>query len=163
MGILGTPKGMHRPSQENVSPEVIEKLLREAGSEVKQPEVKHFQFVVILADDTNPHDVPAMISKIVGTLVQHRANVSANMSSLFVALLGVPFPESNSAEARRALVDALLLENGERIKIAHGECDGAVGVFGCDKRRTYGGVIPGFSSILRKLVEIEPGTAVEIT
>jgi hypothetical protein len=33
-----------------VSPEVIDKLLREATP--CSPEVKHFQFVVILADDT---------------------------------------------------------------------------------------------------------------
>jgi hypothetical protein len=148
--------------QESVSPEEIAKLLREAGSEVQPPAVKHFQFVVILAEDSNPHDAPAMISKILGTLVQHRANVSPNISTLFVALLGVPFAETNSAESRLVLVDALLRANGDRIKIAHGECDGVFGMFGCDKRLTYGGVIPGFSGILNKLLESEPGTAVEI-
>lgn len=38
-------------------PEVIEKLLRETGSEIRPPEVQHFQFVVVIADDTNPQEV----------------------------------------------------------------------------------------------------------
>ena len=59
-----------------LSSEVIEKLLRETGSEIMPPEMQHFQFVVALADDTNPQEVPAMTSKVVGTLIQHRATVS---------------------------------------------------------------------------------------
>lgn len=141
---------------------VVATLLRETGSEIKLPEVKHFQFVVILADDTNPQDVPSMIGKVTATLVQHRATVTDITSSLFVALLGVPFPENNSAEARRKLVDTLLRENGDRIRIVHGECDGAFGVFGGGGRWTYGGVIPEFSAVLKKLVETGLGTAVAI-
>jgi hypothetical protein len=147
--------------QEHLSPEVIAMLQRETGSEIKPPEVKHFQYVVVIADDTYPEDVPATISKIVDMIVQRRATVSDITSSLVVGLLGVPFPEDNSAEARRGLVDALLREIGNRIRIVHGECDGAVGNFGGPERWAYGAVIPGFSRILKKLVEAEFGTAVE--
>lgn len=147
--------------QDYVSPEVIERLLRERGPETSSPEVKHFQFVVILADDTNPQDVPAIIAAVVDMLVKHRANVSTITPSFSIALLGVPFPEGNSSEARRRLVEALLRENGNRIRIAHGECDGAVGMFGGDERRAYGAVIPGFSGILKTLLETKFGTAVE--
>src|SRR5271154_1617560 len=147
--------------QEHLSPEVIAMLQRETGSEIKPPELKHFQYVVVIADDTYPEDVPATISKIVDMIVQRRATVSDITSSLVVGLLGVPFPEDNSAEARRGLVDALLREIGNRIRIVHGECDGAVGMLGGDGRWTYGAAIPGFSGILKKLVEAEFGTAVE--
>jgi hypothetical protein len=147
---------------EHASPEVIEKLLRGTKSEIRPPEVKHFQFVVILIDDKNPEQVPTMISTVMGTLVQHHANISNVTPSLFVALLGVPFPEGNSADIRRELVDALLQENGERIRIAHGQCDGAVGTLGGHGRWTYGAVIPGVSGVLKKLLEIKFGTAVEI-
>jgi hypothetical protein len=41
-------------------------------------------------------DVPAMIGKIIGTLIQHRATVENISSSLSAALLGVPFPVGNS-------------------------------------------------------------------
>jgi len=165
MGILGMlrRRKIPRAFQDYLSPDAIGKLLRESDSEIRPPEVQHFQFVVALAEDTSPQEVPAMISEIVGTLIQHRATVSNISSSLVVALLGVPFPEGNSAEARRELVDALLRANGERIRIVHGECDGAVGMFGGPKRWTYGAVIPGFSGILMKLIETKFGTAVDVS
>jgi hypothetical protein len=145
---------------EYVSPKVIRKLLS-GGSEIRPPEVKHFQFVVILVDDTNPQQVSAMLSTVIDQLFQHHVSVTNMMPSLLVGLLGVPFPEGNSAEARRELVGALLRENGERIRIAHGECDAPVGMFGGHARWAYGAMIPGFSEILKKLVETKFGTAVE--
>jgi len=144
-----------------LSPEIIKLISEKRSAEIGPAEVKHFQFVVAIADDTYPEDVPATISKIVDMIVQRRATVSDITSSLVVGLLGVPFPEDNSAEARRGLVDALLREIGNRIRIVHGECDGAVGNFGGPERWAYGAVIPGFSRILKKLVEAEFGTAVE--
>jgi hypothetical protein len=148
--------------QGDLNPEMIALLQREVGSEIRAPEVKHFQYVVAIADDANPDQVPVMIGNIVRVFVEHHATVEAISSSLLVALLGVPFPENDSAGARRELVDALVRENGYRIRIVHGECDGAVGVFGGHGTWTYGAVIPGFSGLLKKLVETEFGTVVEI-
>jgi hypothetical protein len=154
---------MRKILQGYVSPEAVAKLLRETKHEIRLPEVKHFQFVVMLVNDTNPLEVPAMISNAVGTLVRQRATVENISSSLLVGLLGVPFPEGNSPQARRELVDALLQDNGDRIRIAHGECDGAVGMFGSHERWTYGAVIPGFSGVLKKLLETKFGDAVELS
>src|ERR1700728_4198780 len=147
---------------EYISPEAIANALRETKPEIKPPELKHFQFVVVLADDTNSPEIPAIVSAVMGTLVRHQASISNSTPLLFVALLGVPFPEGNSEEARRKLVDALLRENGDRIRIVHGECEGASRTFGGHGRWTYGAVIPGFSGILKKLLESKFGTAVEI-
>jgi len=144
-----------------LSPEIIKLISEKRSAEIGPAEVKHFQFVVAIADDTNPEGVPEMIAKIVRTFVQHHATVLDITSSLVVALFGVPYPEDSSAEARRLLVEALLRENNKRIRIVHGECDGAVGMLGGDGRWTYGAAIPGFSGILKKLVEAEFGTAVE--
>ena len=146
-----------------VSPEVIEKLMRENDSGIASPEVKHFQYVVAMADDTNPDEAPAVIGKIVQVLIEHHATVTNIMSSVVVALLGVPFPAGNSAAARMELVEVLLRENGDRIRIVHGECDGAVGNFGGPKRWSYGAMIPGFSAILKRLIETKFGGAVEIS
>jgi len=145
-----------------LSPEVIEKLLHETGSEIKPPKMQHFQFVVAIADDTNAQEVPATVARILEIFVQRHANVSHVTSALFVGVLGVPFPEHNSPEARHKLVDSLLRQNAARVRLVHGECDGLVGLFGGPRRWTYGEVIPGFSAILKKLLETEPGTAVEI-
>ena len=61
--------------QRYVSPEEIAKLLSENKGEITSPEVKHFQFVVILADDTYPQKSPAIISAVMGTPVERRATV----------------------------------------------------------------------------------------
>ncbi len=147
-----------------ISPEVLEKILRETPSESQPPETQHFQYVVVFAEDSNAQKIPEAIAKILEICVQHRANVSHMSAALFVAILGVPFPDLNSAELRHKLVDALLREDSVRLRIAHGECDGIVGLFGGPKpkRRMYGEVIPGFSMILKKLLETDFGTAVEI-
>ena len=145
-----------------VSPTVIRKLLR--SSEIRPPEVKHVQFVVILGDDTtNPQQVSEMLGRVIDTLFQHHATVTSVLPSLLVGLLGAPFPEGNSPEARQELVSALLRGHDEQIRVAHGECDAPVGNFGSPTRYAYGALIPGFSGILKKLIETKFGTAVEIS
>jgi len=145
----------------HLSPERIRGMLREAGPGVARPEMRHFQFIVILADDGDAEKVPAIINAVMTTLVRRRANISNALPPLLLALFGVPFAENNSAEARRALVHALLSEHGDRIRIAHGEADGLVGMFGKD-RLLYGAIIPGLSEILKKLFETQFGIATEI-
>jgi hypothetical protein len=134
------------------------KLLRERYSEIGRPEVKHFQYVVVIADDTSPENVQAMIAEIVQIFVKHPAAVNNITSSLFVALLGTPFPGDNSAERRPRLVDTLRRENGSRIRIVPRGCDGAVGRVGGPKRWTCGAVIPGISGILKKPLKAAFGT-----
>src|SRR5262249_36509320 len=146
-----------------LDPKLTATMLSEAKPQIGPPEVKHFQFVVILVEDTNPEQVPAMINAVMSTLVHYHANISNVAPPLIMALLGVPFLESNSPEKRRELVDALLRENSERVRIAHGACDGAVGIFGGDGRRTYSAVIPGFAEILQKLLPAKFGAAIEAT
>jgi|SRR5271154_3002980 len=144
-----------------LSPEVIRRLL--LNPELVAPQVVHYQYVVVLADDSNPPEIQPMMSKITEIFFQHHATISLVSPSLFIALLGVPFNDRNSPEARRALVNALLQEHGNRIRIAHGEADSPVGNLGSPLRYCYGAVIPGFSGILKTLLEANLGTAVEIS
>ena len=146
--------------QRLVNPEVVAQL--QTQFQVGHLETKHFQFVLILVDETNTKETPAVISRVVDTILEHGAILSNITSSLLVGLFGVPFPEGNSPEVRRGLVDALLRENGDRIRIVHGECDGAVGNLGNQKRWSYGAVIPRFSGVLKTLLETKFGTAVEV-
>ena len=146
---------------EYLSPEVIRRLLLNPA--LTQPEVKHFQFVVILLEDTRPRELSELVSSVIGTIYQHHAVVTNNTPTLIIALLGAPFPDGNSPEARRELVDELLQKHGARIRIAHGECDGAFGNFGGEGRCIYGAAIPGFAEIVKKLLENKLGTAVEIS
>jgi hypothetical protein len=152
----------HEMSQDADWLEELAKLDSQEILKRLQIETKHFQFALILIGDTIPEEIPPIIKRVVGTAVQHGATMDLT-SSLLLGLLGVPSPKNNSPEVRRGLVNALLRENGDRIRIAHGECDGPVGLLGTDIRFTYTALIPGLSAILRKLLETKFGTAVEIS
>lgn len=152
-----------------VGPAVVTNLeeiaRRQAAGEqfVGKTQAMHFQFFIILLDEAKPEEVPALISKIVSTLLQHHAMLSNICSSLLVATLGAPFRDSDSPELRRKIVDAMFQENGDRIKIAHGQCTGPVGNMGAEGRWAYTEVIPDFSHILKKLLEIPLGSSVEVS
>lgn len=150
-------------SPEPVSQKAIEALLRETKPDLKSPQKKRFQFIAILINDDIVDGVPPTIAAVVETLIPKNVNISGITSSLLVGLLGVPFPEGNSAEIRRELVAALLANNGAQIRIAHGECEGLFGTFGTSARLTHGEVIPRFSTVLQRLLATDFGAATEIT
>ena len=140
--------------------------LLEAAIAGKLPEiglkVGHFQFIVVHVDEVNPDEVPKIIANVIDTFGRHEAMVSCIESSVVVGYYGLPNPENDSAEARQGLVAALLRENDNRVRVAHGQCNGLVGLYGGTRRLTYGAIIPNFSAVLKKLVDIKFGTAVEI-
>jgi hypothetical protein len=144
-----------------LSPEVIRRLL--TRPDLVRPTVKHFQFVVVVFEEANPQEISALMTDVVGTLFEHKATVTSVSPAFLVGLLGVPFPDGNSPEARRAVVESLLRGNGSRIRIAHGECDALVGNLGGPLRYTYDAAIPGFLGILRKLLDADPGSAFEVS
>jgi hypothetical protein len=144
-----------------LSPEVIRRLL--AKPNLVEPQVKHFQFVVVLFDEPDMHQVSDLMGCVMRTLFEHKATVTSLSPYYLVGLLGVPFGEGNSPEVRRDVVEALLKENGVRIRIAHGECDALFGNLGSRLRFCYDAAIPGFLGILKKLLDAEPGSAFEVS
>jgi hypothetical protein len=139
-----------------LSPEVVRRLLE--APDITSPQVKHFQFVVVVFEEANPQEISALMSDVVGTLFEYKATVTS-VSPAFL----VRFHDGDSPEARRAAVESLLRGNRRRIRIAHGECDAAVGNFGGPRRFAYDAAIPGFLGILKKLLEAEPGSAFEVS
>ena len=142
-----------------LSPEVVRRLLEKP--DLVQPRMQHFQFVVILFDEPDSQQISALMSSLMRKLFEHKATVTSISPCYVVGLLGVPFGEGNSPEARRSVVEALLKENGDGIRIAHGECTSLVGAFGGNLRFSYDAAIPGFLGILKRLLDAEPGTAFE--
>ena len=165
MGILQTfqRRRVRRALEAYLSPEAVEKLLRQTKSEIGPPQVKHFQFVLILFDESNPQAISALINGAVRTLFEHKATVTNISPWHLVGLLGISFPEGNPPEARRAVVQALLKDNDKRIRLAHGECDAPVGIFGGNLRPMYDAAIPGLLGILKKLLEAAPGSLIEVS
>jgi len=144
-----------------LSPEVIRRLL--TRPDLIEPAVKHFQFVVILLDEPVTKLISPLMSGLARTLFNHKATISTISPSLVVSLFGVPFPDGNWPEARRAVVEALLKERDIRIRIAHGECEALVGNLGGPLRYAYDAAIPGFLGILKRLLDSEPGSAFEVS
>ena len=142
------------------SPEVIRRLL--SKPKLVGPKTQHFQFIVVLFDEPDMRQVSGLMDNVTRTLFEHKATVTSLSPCYLVGLLGAPFGEGNSPEVRRTVVEALLRENGSRIRIAHGECDALVGALGGRLRYCYDAAIPGFLGILKRLLDAETGSAFEV-
>ena len=149
--------------EKSVSPKVV-KLIESGVAADWTPirERRHFQFVVVQVDEARPEQTPALLEKIVDSLVNENATVSEISSSLVVGYFGIPFPESDSSESRLRLVNALLARHGAAVRIAHGQCVGWVGMLGSKDRFHWGAIIPDFSGVLKKLLESRFGSAIDL-
>src|SRR4030095_9156220 len=119
----------------------------------------HFQYILVHMRETAPGELQKLIARVIEAFFPRNGVLGSIQSSLVVGYLGIPWPQYDSSEARADLVAALLAANGKAIRIAHGECNGLVGLIGSNRRFTYGAIIPEFSSVLKKLLDAEFGTA----
>jgi hypothetical protein len=156
---------VHDALERLVNRSEVEKAVRDPKFGISTPVVRHFQFVVVLADSGASADgdkINALFAALTKTILEHHAAITTSSPSLIVALLGAPFDEPNSPEARRALVDALGRAHGDQIRVVHGEADAPVGLFGGGGlRQAYDVAIPRFAEILTKLVALPPGASAE--
>lgn len=143
-----------------VSPEAVRKLLASSKSQNFSIQAQHFQFVVVHIDEARPDEIPQIIGKVFAAFTRHKATLQGLTSSLVVGYFGIPFPEYDKPETRLELVRTILAENGSRVRVAHGQCTGLVGILGSEGRCTWGGIIPGFSEVLKKLFASEFGTEI---
>jgi predicted TIM-barrel fold metal-dependent hydrolase len=146
-----------------LSKDFLKQLEKDPPPYARKPEPKSFQFVILQIDESDPQDFSALLQKIMETCFRHGAYVSTVHMSLFVAHLGPPSDQNNNPESRRILVDDIVRENPNRVRVVHGECTGLIGVFGCELRSVWGPLIPNFSDILRKLLDAPMGTVIEIS
>jgi hypothetical protein len=128
----------------------------------KDPERKHFQFVIVLIDESKPEEVSALLGKVTEAFFRHGMFLDQIFFSLVTAHAGHPFEHGNNPESRLAVINDIIRENPGRVRIAHGECNGLIGNFGCDKRFSWGALIPNFLDILRKLMDAPRAAVIEI-
>jgi hypothetical protein len=145
--------------------QIIEEALLAADrvKELPPPELMHFQYVLVHIRESEPDKITMLLARVVDAFLIHQATPADTTPSLLVGYFGFPNAKYDSIEARINLVAALLAENGTAVRIAHGQCNGLGGFFGSQRRGIYGAVIPIFSAVLKKLLDIEFGTAVEIS
>lgn len=142
--------------------EVIRSIEKDPTKYAVGAKIRHFQFVIILLDDSQPDNVPKILSRVVDAIFHH-AMISNVSASIVVAYLGVPLSGNDSVEERMKLVNSLISENGASIRIAHGQCNGKVGNLGCEKWFVYEAAVPGFNGILSRLLDSPGGTVIEVS
>ena len=146
-----------------VDPEVI-KLIEQDPSKYFSLELKeqHFQWVLINLRDRPPGEINELANKVVESCFRQQSVVSGIMFSLVLAHFGTLCSE-DKVEKRLALVNDLVEQNRDRVRIAHGQCTGWVGNIGGQHRLSWEAVVPGFNSVLRTLLDTDFGTAIEIS
>lgn len=171
MGILDwlVERKMRKDLEKFISPEVLEMIEKDPWQYIKEVELKHFQYVIVHIDESKPDEQPAWINSVLRTISSSRANFPELDSTLITCSFGQPFQEDDRSELRLELVAQLLKRNGRYVRVAHGKCNGWHGNFGnwSPKREErsaliWGGIIPGYSAILRRLFETPFGEAFEV-
>jgi hypothetical protein len=120
--------------------------------------MKHYPFVIVDFGAANSEAMSAFIGKVVEAFDRHHGIVPVITSFLVIGYLGIPFREYDLVERRLSLVSGLLAENGNLVRIAHGQCDGIVGLLG----RRHNIRIPGLPEIREKFSNIPFATALEV-
>ncbi|ABF39100.1 hypothetical protein Acid345_0095 [Candidatus Koribacter versatilis Ellin345] len=146
-----------------VSPAAIKAI--EESSEygfTSQIEDKHLQFIIVNLQEAPVEEVNATLTRVVDCLFRHNATLFWSSPTLVRGCFGVPSTEHDLPQNRTAAVADLLQENGSRIRLLHGECTAPVGNFGGNFRLCYDMMLPGYTAKLKRLFELEFGTAEEI-
>jgi hypothetical protein len=162
----------HQAEFPGVSADIVQQLLREDMSRFK-PTAQAFHYVVIALDDTDPDAVPSLLDRTATIFLEHaKGPVPDCTASVVVGYVGVlpifedPLEEGASAydphSVCRRTVEAVLAELGNKVRIGYGSAKGLHGWMPFGTRIEFGGVIPGFSNVLTRVLAAEPGTAVEV-
>jgi hypothetical protein len=126
------------------------------------PEKKHFQFIVIEVDGSEPETVSATLARIYDIFGEHQATYPSIAGGLLISCLGTFYPEMDSPELRTRIVNTVLSRLGDKVRIMHGQCDGIFGIYGSTLRSQYDAIIPGFTEIHDELRQMDYGTAKEV-
>jgi hypothetical protein len=146
-----------------VSPEIIKLIEQDPSKYIDLgPQKKHFQWILVNLEEASLESIPEQASRIVGACLEHRAFLSGVKSSLILAHLGSMFPDDDSCEKRMNLVNALLAENGDHVRVAHGQCYGLVGNIGTPRYMSWDVIIPNFTATVKNLLNTDFGAAIEV-
>jgi len=110
--------------------------------------------------DEDPVRMGPVMDDVAKRLFEHCGGIEA-IAPVFVGTFRWPKLDSDSPEVRRRFVTEVLDAHRDSVRIAHGECDGLTGIYGARMRFSCV-AIPEYSAILRKLLDLPFGTAVEI-
>ncbi len=128
----------------------------------KPYEVRHFQFVIVGLEELEPEETCTLMGNIEESFRRLGGYTSTYSPFIIIGSFGSYFSE-DSVESRFRVVNELLANHHDKVRIAHGQADGIVGHIGSEYRSSYGPLIPGFQEIREKLSETPFGMAFEVS
>ena len=136
---------------------------RKTGWFIDPPEVRHFQYVIVGLEELEFEKASLLMEKVLEAFYKHHGLISTYSPFLMIGSWGTLQDDPDSVENRLATVAEVLAENGQLVRIAHGQATGIVGILGSRHRFTYGPLIPGFHEIQDELSRAEFGSAFEVS
>jgi len=147
-----------------VSPDVVDKLLREPPRDLKRAERRTISFVVFHVRDDDIENVQKQFERALPIVTEGDGLVEHVAASLVIATFGgLPQNESAADDNRVRVAARLMSELGPELRLVHGSASGLVGNFGTDTALHYGSVLPNFSQILERLLNLEFGQSAEMS
>lgn len=155
-------RAVRRTFSKYLRPAAVKQTEKKTGWFINPPEVRHFQYVVVGLEELEFEKAALLMGRVLEAFYKNHGLISTYSPFLMIASWGTLRDAPDSVEDRLATVADVLAENGQLVRIAHGQATGIVGVLGGRHRFTYGPLIPGFQEIQDELSKAEFGTAFEV-
>lgn len=145
-----------------VSPELVEQMLNEP-SETPVPDEVLIEYVIVLLREADVAKLSEIIGGVVEIGIDHNATIGSIISTMITLQFGCPYEDYEQRRSRVELVDDLMEQMGDKIKIVHGMCiRGYCGLWGSKSKMSFGALVPGFDRALEALCATKYGEAKEL-
>jgi len=153
-------KQLMKKFSEFLTPDSIKASLdpSEFQGEVK---IKQVEYILININEENAEEIERIIGQISEIVSTHGAVMGEVCSSLITGYFGMLEGDTKGAVHRSKLTQELLSSLGNKARIIHGSCSARVGSFGGGNSWRFCAILPGFSTLLGKLLNLPFGSASE--
>lgn len=149
--------------EQYLAPEMAEMLAKHPERLGLHTEEKLVDFIVLQVADRSGAAMGASFERAFHLILDAGATIENVTQSIVIATFGaLPIEKPATSGARQALVQRLIAELGEGIRVVHGSATCLVGNHGPSQRFSFGSLIPNFTAILGGLLALEFGKAKDL-
>jgi ABC-type sulfate transport system substrate-binding protein len=120
----------------------------------------YISFIFFQVNEKKIEKVPTLIKQSIEIVIKNDGIVGDILSSFVAVFFRIEDDYKN--EKSKQLIQDLIEQLGENIRIVYGKSIGFVGNLGSKECLKYGPVIPNISLLFQKLIELDYGTSVEV-
>ncbi|MCC7048090.1 MAG: hypothetical protein IT562_15365 [Alphaproteobacteria bacterium] len=126
-------------------------------------EAKTVDYIVFQVEGAPAESVSALFERAFPINLDAGATIEDVTQSIAIATFGaLQIEKPAAAGARQALVERLIAELGDRIRVVHGRATCLVGNYGSSQRFSFGSLIPNFTAVLSDLLALKFGMAKDL-